>query len=768
MVPKIIVLHKSRGGSRRIPHGSSLTRFITGHAATLHKKILASCSKVLVYSLLGSLVLQISPAYAQAISQAEVFDLGINTYDVAIGCGAAAATSSSTTAQSDAQKIAQTFIIGFDVNTPKEVILGLVTKYHIGGIYPIGTKDASSKGFDKAFYDSLDKAAGIPLLKSSDEEGVIARYAYPPGSFPSAGDMSKLSDAKVQEIGTTAGKVMAGYGLTTDLAPVLDLRDVGIAKRSFSSDPAVVAQKAAAFASGLQSSGITPVFKHFPGFDSTTAGNTDNEKVVMSGSIDKTTEPYRAVLQKFPKAGVMLSNMYVTALDKDNPASISPASVDHLRSTLNFSGLITTDDLNVNSVINHVGSLDKAVSDSLQAGVTMPLFTLPNAGSPASAENELNTIIATVQKNSAAISAVSAAQPTIKLFKGGSVAQQASSAVNCCNIQGGSLVGGDNPAKIWNYFKGQGLDDIHVAAILGNIQQESTFNPRNAQVGPDTDDPSGFTTGGHAWGLTQWDPGSKVINIAQSFGITGPISDLGTQLSIIWLEMSKGPTPVHELNFLAEFNSKTTLADATDYFTVRYEGAGTVGPRLMYAEQALERFGNSGAGGVSAAGGSGSGCQQPSASPDCETVTGTAKILCAAKAYDTTSYKQALEGGHQGGAAWHQSCPVIGPSCYLDCSGLVNIAVYDITGVDLRENTGSERASQYWQRIPFEQLQPGDLVQPNSGHVEIIDHVEGNKLFTFGAHTDNGRAQPDQVGPTTWPVSPDNLYLRYIGPMPGV
>jgi len=675
-----------------------------------------------------------------------------------------AGTDSGTTAgsdQSQAQQIAQTFIIGFDASTPKAAITDLATKYHIGGMYVLGTKNAAAAGFDKAFYNSLDQAAGSPLIESSDEEGIITRYSYPSGSFPSAAAMAKQSNDAVAGIGKKAGAVMTSNGLSADLAPVLDLRDVGIGGRSFSSDPDVVAQKAGAFTDGLTASGIAPIFKHFPGFDSTTSGNTDLEKVEMKGSIDKTVAPYKTLLKKYPDAGVMLSNMYVDKFDANNPASLSAAAVSYLRQDMNFKGMITTDDLSVSSVTNKAGSLADAVAQALQAGVTMPLFTL-KASSTQVAETNLDKIIAAVQSNSAAMSKLPSGKGAIESFKGLSGASNGSangSVANCCGSSTTVLAGGDNETKAWNYFKGQGLDDSHVAAIMGNIQQESSFNPEIIQNGGTTKDPSTVTSGG--WGIVQWTPGKKVLGIAQKLGIKTPIYDLATQLNIVWGEMN-GTTPAGDSSFMSGFKAAKTLADQTSYFTVHYEAAGIVGPRLKNAQDALSHFAGTGGGSSSASSG---GCIS---SVDCSSATGVGKILCAAKNYNSVSYQESTIGGHQGAANWHKSCPTIGPSCYLDCSGLVNIAVYDVFHVDINENTDSERADEgkYWKVISFKDLQPGDLIQPgeyNGGHVEIVDHLVGNKIYTFGAHSSH-LPQPQQVGPSAYANTSGNLYLHYMGP----
>jgi hypothetical protein len=65
--------------------------------------------------------------------------------------------------------------------------------------------------------------------------------------------------------------------------------------------------------------------------------------------------------------------------------------------------------------------------------------------------------------------------------------------------------------------------------------------------------------------------------------------------------------------------------------------------------------------------------------------------------------------------------------------------------------------------IPFNEVQPGDFVQPDPGHVEIIETVNGNSLTTFAANTDK-LPQPEQVGVggTTTNLA-SNVYLRYIG-----
>jgi len=316
---------------------------------------------------------------------------------------------------------------------------------------------------------------------------------------------------------------------------------------------------------------------------------------------------------------------------------------------------------------------------------------------------------------------------------------------------------GDNPQTVYAFFRSAGLDDMHAAAVYGNLYQESAgMNPTIMQKGGTSNNPADADPGG--WGLAQWTPGSKVTAIAQGYGINTPIYQLTSQENLILKEMHDvSPAGAHDTwNGLLK---QTTLSDAVDYFMNEFEAAGTPGPRLTYAQQGLSKYGGQDYAATA------TGCNSGSLSPDCQTAAGSAKILCAAKKYDPVSYSESLIGGHQGGAAWHQSCPTVGPSCYLDCSGLVNIAVYDAFGIDLRENTGGERddIGKYWDSVSFSQLQPGDLIQPgkyDGGHVEIVDHVVGNKIFTFGAHTSQ-IPQPEQVSSSEYVRSSGDLYLHF-------
>lgn len=333
-----------------------------------------------------------------------------------------------------------------------------------------------------------------------------------------------------------------------------------------------------------------------------------------------------------------------------------------------------------------------------------------------------------------------------------------------------ALIGSDNEQMVWNYFKGQGLSDVQVAGIMGNMKQESNFNPVVMEIGGESQDP--YDAGSKGWGIIQWSgnngpssTGDKVSSLYKASGLSGPIYELATQLELVWGHMHNNP-PITTGDFrMVDFQNITDLREATAYFRLHIEGGSDLGARITYAQDILDRLGGSSPGNPSigdcAGGAGGNGAFS---SPDCQSASGVAVILCEALKYDPVSYEESTRGGHQGAAAWHKSCPSIGAECYLDCSGLVNIAVFDAFGVDLNENTDSERAdTKNWQPVQFSQLQPGDLIQPNDGHVEIVDHVEGNTIYTFGAHTSH-RPQPEQVGPASFTNDSGNLYLHYIGP----
>jgi hypothetical protein len=338
------------------------------------------------------------------------------------------------------------------------------------------------------------------------------------------------------------------------------------------------------------------------------------------------------------------------------------------------------------------------------------------------------------------------------------------------------LTGKDNEEKTWNYLVSLGLSDEQTAGVMGNIMQESGFDPERIQGGGDSINPS--AAGGGGYGIVQWTPGSKLVNDLSAAKISGAAYELATQLSLVGYEM-KNSTPVGYSDLLKAIEQIKDASAAALFFDQQFEGGTDPGGiREQYAQQILQEY--AGTGGTVTQGATG-GCSSSSSSPDCTSATGVSKILCAAKRYDPASYSESALGNHMAGGnpQWiKQVCPAAGypatsaqgkitPSCYLDCSGLVNIAVYDAFGYNLEENTFSEVAdTNLWKHISFSQVQPGDLVQPGEyagNHVEIIDHVSGSTVYTFGAH-DSNPPQADQVSPASYQHQSGDVFLHWTGP----
>lgn len=159
-----------------------------------------------------------------------------------------------------------------------------------------------------------------------------------------------------------------------------------------------------------------------------------------------------------------------------------------------------------------------------------------------------------------------------------------------------TLTGNSNLEKVFNYLKGKGLNDVEAAAAIGNIDQESGGDPTIIQGGGHTDDPS--TINAKGWGLIQWTPGKKVLGIATGMKVTGKISELSTQLDILWGHMT-GTSPTGASNMaigFKQYTSQDQLLAAVTYFHDKIEGSAdaTMANRLAKAKNALKKYAGGG------------------------------------------------------------------------------------------------------------------------------------------------------------------------------
>ena len=256
-----------------------------------------------------------------------------------------------------------------------------IEKWSVGGIIYFSTNLVSTDQTTEMIENIQsfsESATGRRLFIGVDEEGgTVARAADSLGTTQ-FDDMSVYGETgdtqEAYNIGATQAKDLTALGFNVNFSPVADVLtnedNTVVKQRSFGSDPDLVASMVSQVVKGLTDGGMLCAPKHFPGHGSTGGDTHDG-----FASSDRTLEelescdfkPFQAAIEAGAPM-IMVGHMTMTAIDPDNPASLSETIVTGLlREELGYDGIIITDALNMGAIANNYTNADAAVKPFPQA-----------------------------------------------------------------------------------------------------------------------------------------------------------------------------------------------------------------------------------------------------------------------------------------------------------------------------------------------------------------------------------------------------------------
>jgi len=271
------------------------------------------------------------------------------------------------------EKIGQLFIIGFDGQALTASLEETFKKYQPGGVLLLSKniKDREQlKKLTRELQELSLRQTGLPLFIAVDQEGgLISRVEFLEEKTP----QSQIGNSgQAYQIGLKRGEELKELGINLNLAPVLDAggQQDFLYDRLFQKSPVETGSLAKSLILGQKAAGVLTSLKHFPGY-----GGIDfnpEEKLAEKESLPEISQ-FRTAMEANPEF-VMTSNVVYKSLDPSRPFSFSSAGIGFLKNNLGSEGLILSDDLAQNSLLEKF-SLEEIVSQPLQAGVDILIFS---------------------------------------------------------------------------------------------------------------------------------------------------------------------------------------------------------------------------------------------------------------------------------------------------------------------------------------------------------------------------------------------------------
>jgi len=206
-------------------------------------------------------------------------------------------------------------------------------------------------------------AAGRPVLIAADQEGgPVSRLPSPAfPDYPAHGDLGGRGvEEEVEAVAEEMATALAGLGINTNLAPVLDVVadpvTAFIGKRSFGADPALVGRLGRAFVRGCERAGVLACVKHFPGHGAT-GGDSHHTLPTIEATeatlMARDVAPFRALIERGGTL-VMPAHVRYTAVDPLLPATLSERLLrGWLRHALRYDGVVISDDMEMRAITDH-------------------------------------------------------------------------------------------------------------------------------------------------------------------------------------------------------------------------------------------------------------------------------------------------------------------------------------------------------------------------------------------------------------------------------
>lgn len=237
----------------------------------------------------------------------------------------------------------------------------------------------------RALISAAKEAIGAPdLLVLIDQEGGRVQRLRPPlgRALPPAAAYASLyaEDARAacraaKRAARLVAEDLAGLGINTDCAPVLDVPVVGshdvIGDRAYGSTAEQVAKIGRAVAEGFLAQGMLPVIKHIPGHGRATKDSHLDLPLVTTKRAELARTDFRAFKLLADMPAAMTAHVVFADIDAKHPASTSrTVTQEIIRGEIGFSGLLMSDDLSMKALS---GSLRERAQAVIAAGSDVAL-----------------------------------------------------------------------------------------------------------------------------------------------------------------------------------------------------------------------------------------------------------------------------------------------------------------------------------------------------------------------------------------------------------
>ncbi len=289
-------------------------------------------------------------------------------------------------------RIGQMIMVGFRGMSPRDAqpTLHNIAEGSVGAVVLFdvdaetgGPRNIQSPSQLGELVGALKETGDIPVLVTVDAEGgfyhrLKERYGFA-AATPAAtmGERNDLAFTRAE--GRVTAAELARVGIDMNLAPVVDLLNpanltVSARRRSFSSDPGLVAAHAREFILGHKDLGILTAVKHFPGMGGVLRPYSPGVGELIQNWSTSELEPYRTLVAAGLLDAVLASRVTHPEIDDVDPGCLSNKTVEQLlRNDIGFDGVVMTDAMEMLPIWDVYG-FERGILKAIDAGCDLILF----------------------------------------------------------------------------------------------------------------------------------------------------------------------------------------------------------------------------------------------------------------------------------------------------------------------------------------------------------------------------------------------------------